>query len=113
MTVFSEHVRAVGFSITSIALALSLAGLPQPSGAQTATVPRPATGGAATGTTQNPSQASSTTGDRPKVHLVTTGGTIANRAGGRLNAQELLSSVPQIADYAQVDTEEFSNLASG
>jgi L-asparaginase len=47
------------------------------------------------------------------VRLVTTGGTIANRAGGRLTAQELLTSVPQVADYAQVDAEEFSNLASG
>ncbi len=51
--------------------------------------------------------------ERPKVHLITTGGTIANRAGGRLSAQELLASVPQVADYAQVETEEFSNLASG
>ncbi len=51
--------------------------------------------------------------ERPKVHLVTTGGTIANRAGGRLSAQELLASVPQVADYAQVEAEEFSNLASG
>jgi L-asparaginase len=51
--------------------------------------------------------------EKPHVHLVTTGGTIANRAGGRLTAQELLASVPQTADYAQVEAEEFSNLASG
>src|SRR5262249_53239122 len=37
----------------------------------------------------------------------------ANRAGGRLSAQELLASVPQIADVAQVEAEEFSNVASG
>ncbi len=52
-------------------------------------------------------------GEHPKVHLVTTGGTIVNRAGGRLSAQELLASVPQIADFAHVEAEEFSNVASG
>jgi L-asparaginase len=57
--------------------------------------------------------ASASPSERPKVRLVTTGGTIANRAGGRLTAQELLGSVPQIGDYAQVEPEEFSNVASG
>jgi L-asparaginase len=51
--------------------------------------------------------------EKPHVYVVTTGGTIANRAGGRLTAQELLASVPQVADHAQVEAEEFSNLASG
>jgi L-asparaginase len=53
------------------------------------------------------------TAEKPHVALVTTGGTIANRAGGRLTAQELLTSVPQVADYATIEAEEFSNLASG
>src|SRR5690349_1901168 len=56
---------------------------------------------------------SASTAEKPHVMLVTTGGTIANRAGGRLTAQELLTSVPQVAEYATVETEEFSNLASG
>jgi L-asparaginase len=82
----------------------SLACVPRTSHAQTpASAPAPATAAAAP----------ATAGDHPKVHLVTTGGTIANRTGGRLTAQELLASVPQVADYAQVDAEEFSNVASG
>lgn len=59
-----------------------------------------------------PRTSAAQTAERPKVHLVTTGGTIANKAGGRLSAQELLASVPQLADVAQVDAEEFSNVAS-
>jgi L-asparaginase len=89
----------------TLALTTSLACVPRTTHAQTpATAPAPAT--AATPT-------AAAAGDHPKVRLVTTGGTIANRAGGRLSAQELLASVPQLADYAQVDAEEFSNLASG
>ncbi len=42
-----------------------------------------------------------------------TGGTIANRASGRLTADELVRLVPQLADVARVETEQFANLASG
>jgi L-asparaginase len=94
------RVRAIGWSI---ALVLALVASPRTSGAQSASQTAPAANAA---TADRPI-------DRPKVHLVTTGGTIANKAGGRLSAQELLASVPQLADYAQVDAEEFSNLASG
>jgi L-asparaginase len=75
--------------------------------AQTTTTDRPAT------VRQAAERAAADDPEHPKVRLVTTGGTIANRAGGRLSAQELLASVPQVADYAQVEVEEFSNLASG
>jgi len=103
-----SRVRAIGSPIAGVhrvlvvIVVVVVVGLSQASGAsgaQTATQAAPAT--------------STATADRPKVHLVTTGGTIANKAGGRLSAQELLGSVPQIADVAQVDAEEFSNLASG
>jgi L-asparaginase len=48
----------------------------------------------------------------PRVRLVATGGTISNRAGGRLTAEELVKSMPGIERYAQAEFEQFSNLAS-
>jgi L-asparaginase len=50
---------------------------------------------------------------RARVRLVATGGTIANRPGGRLSADELVAQVPQIGAHAQVDTEQFANTSSG
>jgi L-asparaginase len=49
----------------------------------------------------------------PRITLVTTGGTIANRGGGRLSPAELLRRVPRHEQYARVDAEAFTNLASG
>lgn len=49
----------------------------------------------------------------PRVRLVATGGTISNRAGGRLTAQELVAMLPNVGRYAQPEAEQFSNLASG
>jgi L-asparaginase len=48
----------------------------------------------------------------PRVRLVATGGTISNRAGGRLTAEELVKSIPGVERYAQAEFEQFSNLAS-
>ncbi len=48
----------------------------------------------------------------PRVRLVATGGTISNRTGGRLSAEELVKSMPGIERYAQPEFEQFSNLAS-
>jgi L-asparaginase len=48
----------------------------------------------------------------PKVRLVTTGGTIANRTGARLGPAELLRLAPQIERYARVEPEAFANLPS-
>jgi L-asparaginase len=48
----------------------------------------------------------------PRVRLVATGGTISNRTGGRLSAEELVKSMPGIERYAQAEFEQFSNLAS-
>src|SRR6185369_17877728 len=50
--------------------------------------------------------------DAPRVRLVATGGTISNRTGGRLTAEELVSAMPGIERYAQPEFEQFSNLAS-
>lgn len=48
----------------------------------------------------------------PRVRLVATGGTISNREGGRLTAEELVKSMPHIERYAQAEFEQFSNVAS-
>jgi L-asparaginase len=48
----------------------------------------------------------------PRVRLVATGGTISNRTGGRLSAEELVKSMPGVERYARPEFEQFSNLAS-
>ena len=48
----------------------------------------------------------------PRVRLVATGGTISNRTGGRLSAEELVKSMPGIERYAQAEFEQFANVAS-
>jgi L-asparaginase/Glu-tRNA(Gln) amidotransferase subunit D len=50
--------------------------------------------------------------DRPRVRLVATGGTISNRSGGRLTAQELVASIPGLDRYTRAEFEQFANLAS-
>lgn len=49
---------------------------------------------------------------RPRVRLVATGGTISNRSGGRLTAEELVKLAPQLERHARVEAEQFANLAS-
>jgi L-asparaginase len=48
----------------------------------------------------------------PHVHFVATGGTISNRDGGRLTAEELGASMPGLDRYARLTVEQFSNVAS-
>ena len=50
--------------------------------------------------------------DVPRVRLVATGGTISNRTGGRLTAEELVQSMPGIERFAKPEFEQFSNVAS-
>ncbi len=49
----------------------------------------------------------------PRVRLVATGGTIANRRGARLTPAELLRTAPGIDRHARVDAESFANVPSG
>jgi L-asparaginase len=49
----------------------------------------------------------------PRLKLIATGGTISNRDGSRLSASELVALVPDLEEYATVQAEQFSNLASG
>jgi L-asparaginase len=51
--------------------------------------------------------------DRPRVHLVATGGTISNRDGGRLTAEQIVALVPNAERYATLTAEQFTNTASG
>ena len=84
--------------------------------ANAAAAPAPATGVAArqAGVVPNP--------NAPKVLVIATGGTIAgvqNAPGtlgayraGTLTAEQITASVPELARYARVETEQFSNVAS-
>ena len=48
----------------------------------------------------------------PKVRLLATGGTISNRVGGRLTADDLIKAIPNLDRYARADSEQFANVAS-
>jgi L-asparaginase len=48
----------------------------------------------------------------PRVHFVATGGTISNREGGRLSAEELAKSMPGVDRFARLTHEQFANVAS-
>jgi L-asparaginase len=48
----------------------------------------------------------------PRIRLIATGGTISNRAGGRLTAEELVKSIPGVERYARAEFEQFANLPS-
>ncbi len=50
--------------------------------------------------------------DLPRVRLIATGGTISNKQGGRLTAEELVNLIPSVGRYARPEYEQFSNLAS-
>jgi L-asparaginase len=63
---------------------------------------------------QDPAQAGASAEPRelPRVRLVATGGTISNRAGGRLTAEELVQSMPRLDRHARAEFEQFANVAS-
>ncbi len=48
----------------------------------------------------------------PRVRLVATGGTISNRAGGRLTAAELVGLIPDLDRYVTPEFEQFANVGS-
>jgi len=49
---------------------------------------------------------------RPRVRLIATGGTISNRSGGRLTADELVASLPGLDTWVRAEREQFSNVSS-
>lgn len=55
---------------------------------------------------------------KPMVRLIATGGTIAHVREGytpdtRITGHELLESIPQLGEFAQIEVEEFSKIGSG
>ncbi|MEE2636799.1 MAG: asparaginase [Acidobacteriota bacterium] len=48
----------------------------------------------------------------PRVHLITTGGTISNHPGGRLSPDQLIRLVPDLHQLVEAETEEFTNISS-
>jgi L-asparaginase len=48
----------------------------------------------------------------PHVHMLATGGTISNRDGGRLTAEELAQSMPGLDTQVRLTYEQFANVAS-
>ena len=76
----------------------------RPQAPATAAVPSPAAA-------QQPT-AGATAAPRPRVRLVATGGTISNRAGGRLTAEELVQLIPNLPRYVTPEFEQFANVAS-
>lgn len=89
-----------------IALVLSVAQLlPAPSaGAQATTAPP-----AMVSPAQPAAPAAQTL---PKVRLLATGGTISNRAGGRLTSEELIASLTGLDRYVRAEAEQFANTSS-
>jgi L-asparaginase len=59
-----------------------------------------------------PASATTSAADLPRVRLLATGGTISNRTGGRLTAEELVASMPNVGRYARAEFEQFANVAS-
>src|SRR5687767_766834 len=59
-----------------------------------------------------PSLAQRTQAPPPRVHFVATGGTISNKEGGRLSAEDLAKSMPGVERYARLTHEQFTNVAS-
>jgi L-asparaginase len=48
----------------------------------------------------------------PRVRLIATGGSISDKADGRLTAEELVNLIPHVRRYARAEYEQFSNQAS-
>ena len=59
-----------------------------------------------------PLRARQTQAPLPRVHFVATGGTISNKDGGRLSAEELAKSMPGVERFARLTHEQFANVAS-
>jgi L-asparaginase len=58
--------------------------------------------------------ATSAAQEKPRVHIIATGGTISNLGGdARRTGSELVTAIPGLANIAQVTVEQFSNIASG
>jgi L-asparaginase type II len=75
-------------------------------------LPQPAAGQVTTTESDRRTDAHAAPPARPRVRLVATGGTISNRRGGRLTAEELVASIPGLERYVEAEAEQFTNVAS-
>jgi L-asparaginase len=101
-------VRGLGAAL-SISIAVGCAASAQTAGASSqSSTPAPQTTAAPSPAAAAPAAASAL----PRVHLVATGGTISNRDGGRLTAEELAKSMPGLDKVAALTHEQFLNVAS-
>jgi L-asparaginase len=76
----------------------------------------------ATAQPQVPAQVPVQSGPKPRVLVIATGGTIAGAQdqpgttgayrAGSLSAEQIIASVPEMPRYAEVESEQFSNVAS-
>lgn len=89
----------------SAALLLTLAATVRSAAAPPQAAVAPAPGAA-------PTAAAQPAADAPRVRLLATGGTISNRNGGRLTAEELIALMPNLQRYARAEFEQFANTAS-
>ena len=92
----------------TLSCAANAAPSPQPASPQPAVTQPPAT----SAPPQGPSTTAKPAGAGPRVRLVATGGTISNRTGGRLTAEELIGAIPDLPRYATPEYEQFANTAS-
>lgn len=109
-----SHLAGLLF-LTFAASSFSCAVAAQPQAPQAPQAPPSAPAPVATPASQAPAaqQASATAQPPgPRVRLVATGGTISNRQGGRLTAEELVKSMPAVTRYATPEFEQFANVAS-
>ena len=84
--------------ILAVLILLTLAGANRSAAQATATAPA--------------AQPAASSATLPRVRLVATGGTISNRAGGRLTAEELVNMMPNVGRYVRPEFEQFANVAS-
>ena len=100
---------ALIFAMTSCASAQQRPSPTTPQGPPASTAP-PATTPSAREPERTPPDPTRATA--PRVRLLATGGTISNRTGGRLTAEELVKSIPNLERYVTPEFEQFANTAS-
>lgn len=101
---FRAVTRLFALSVTFVSCAAATA--------ESRRTPSPPTGPQGAATTAAQAQAAPTPANRPRVFLFATGGTISNKTGGRLTADQLIQSVPNLDRRVKADGEQFSNVSS-
>jgi L-asparaginase len=98
-----SSVLCLSFCLSALACATNPPRNPQPAPTQAPAAPP---------TAPPDRKAAGAESPRPRVRLLATGGTISNRTGGRLSAEELIKAVPDLGRYVTPEFEQFANTAS-